>query len=144
TEPADRRGLPSPDLVSTRRGHGGGSTGPRLQETVPHGGQSPAPLAYTYQRVPRVGHGMLGSAVFGDHLEIHGLNNAGQAVIVSEDPDGETMFLVAPQEVKRIVLPGRQAPEGTRYGTVIYMPEAMNNRGQVVWSGTVESGETWN
>jgi hypothetical protein len=77
------------------------------------------------------------------HLEIHGLNDVPQALIVSNDPMGETMFLVAPGRLKSIVRPGSPCPEGSRYGAVIYMPEAMNSRGQAVWSGTVESGETW-
>ena len=45
----------------------------------------------------------------------------------TEDPEGETMYLVSPRRVKSIVLPGRQGPDGSRYGSVICMPEAMNN-----------------
>jgi hypothetical protein len=91
----------------------------------------------------RLGDPAPGGGAIAGHLEIHGLNDAGQVLIVSQDPEGEAMFLVAPGQVKPIVRPGAPGPAGSRYGSIIYMPEAMNNRGQVVWSGTVETGETW-
>lgn len=143
TGPAGPRGPASSDLVSSYTPYGGWSAGPYRPRSAFTGGRRPAPaLAYSYRRVARVPD-PAGGGVLGSHLEIHGLNDAGQALIVSEEPAGETMFLVAPGQMKQIVRPGEPGPRGSRYGSIIYMPEAMNNRGQVVWSGTVEDGESW-
>jgi hypothetical protein len=140
----DPSGMPTSDLVSMR--------GPSFRLTGdPHPGQPglnrgkrPAPsFPYSFQRVLRLGDPAPGGDTVAGHIEIAGLDNAAQTLIVSQDPEGEAMFLVAPGRVKRIVRPGAPGPAGCRYGTNIYMPEAMNNRGQVVWGGNVDTGETW-
>jgi hypothetical protein len=100
-------------------------------------------LEYSYRRLLSLNDPAPGGGSHAGDFEISDLNDAGQAPLVNEDEGGEALFLIAPGGVRRIVKPGAPTPCGVRFGGPIWTPQAINSRGQVVWSGQVENGEGW-
>lgn len=119
----------------------GGPPGMRLIAT----GELPStpPLPYTYRRIASLGDPAPDGGVFSSDFEISGLNNAGEAPLVSDDANGEALYFLSPNGIRQVASAGTPTPAGNLHGGVVWTPQAINNCGQVVWSGAVMTGESW-